>query len=116
MIATPSTGLSYPKLLPSNKLRRRPLVPFVEDGLRTGGCLFPLWWRREPTFFIVQKQYERLKQLHPTPTITPKVKISDELLVETDAFVDYRRHSRPDVLSDRDWYGINRGFHNTLSC
>jgi hypothetical protein len=75
---------SLPKLLPRSKLRRRQLVSFVAEGLRTGGCLFPVWWGRKPIFFLVPDQYERLKRVGWTPTIKEKMKVGDDLLVVVD--------------------------------
>lgn len=94
-----------PPLLPKSRLRRGPLVPFVAEGLRTGGCLFPVWWGKEPTFLLTESQYERLKRVASTPTSTEKAEVDESggLLVEADEFAEYQRIHRPDVLSDRAW-------------
>ena len=78
-------------------------MPFVADGLKTGNSLYLMQWGQNITFFLVQKDYERLKQLAPTPTIKAKTKIKDDLLVEADKFADYLHRNRPDVLKDKDW-------------
>ena len=78
-------------------------MSFVADGLQTGNSLYPMQWGQSITFFLAQKDYERLKNLAPTPSITEKAEIADELLVEVDEFADHCRRNRPDVLKDKDW-------------